>query len=71
MVMSIMEADTLDMSAILMHAFDMGDMINSSAEVSDYLYRKAAVEGSNEVKELHALINKKKELLEECERIGH
>lgn len=71
MVMSIMEADTLDMSAILMHAFDMGDMINSSAEVADYLYWKAAVEGSNEVKEVQALFNKKKDLFEECERFGH
>jgi cell fate (sporulation/competence/biofilm development) regulator YlbF (YheA/YmcA/DUF963 family) len=69
--MSIMEADTLDMSAVLMHAYDMGDMIKSSAEVADYLYWKIAVDNSSEVKELKALFAKKKELFEECERFGH
>jgi cell fate (sporulation/competence/biofilm development) regulator YlbF (YheA/YmcA/DUF963 family) len=69
--MSIMEADTLDMSAILMHAYDMGDMIKSSTEVADYLYWKAAVESSAEVKQLQTLFAKKKELFEECERFGH
>jgi cell fate (sporulation/competence/biofilm development) regulator YlbF (YheA/YmcA/DUF963 family) len=69
--MSILEADMLDMSAVLIHAYDMGDMINSSAEVADYLYWKTAVENSVEVKELQALFLKKKELFEECERFGH
>jgi hypothetical protein len=69
--MSILEADMLDMSAVLMHAYDMGDMIKSSAEVADYLYWKTAVESSAEVKELQALFMKKKELFEECERFGH
>jgi cell fate (sporulation/competence/biofilm development) regulator YlbF (YheA/YmcA/DUF963 family) len=69
--MSILEADMLDMSAVLMHAYDMGDMIKSSADVADYLYWKTAVESSAEVKELQALFMKKKELFEECERFGH
>jgi cell fate (sporulation/competence/biofilm development) regulator YlbF (YheA/YmcA/DUF963 family) len=69
--MSIMEAETLDMSAVLMHAYDMGDMIKSSAEVADYLYWKTAVESSPEVKELKLLFAKTKELFEECERFGH
>ncbi|MBP1996471.1 YlbF family regulator [Paenibacillus eucommiae] len=69
--MSIMEADTLDMSSVLIHAYDMGDMIKSSAEVADYLYWKVAVDSSTEVAELKVLFNKKKELFEECERFGH
>ena len=69
--MSMMEAQTLDMSAILMQAYDVGDMIKSSAEVADYLYWKHELERSSEVKELKALFLKKKELFEECERFGH
>ncbi|OPH53058.1 regulator [Paenibacillus ferrarius] len=66
-----MEADTIDMSAVLMQAYDMGDMINSSAEVADYLYWKNAVENSEEVKSLQIIFNRKKEAFEECERFGH
>lgn len=69
--MSIMEAETLDMSAILMQAYDMGDMINASAEVADYLYWKSQVESNAEVKQLQALFVKKKELFDECQRFGH
>ncbi|MGG1514757.1 YlbF family regulator [Paenibacillus oryzisoli] len=70
-MLQTMETETLDMSAILMQAYDMGDMINSSAEVADYLYWKRAVEGSQEVKDLQRVFAKKKELFEECERFGH
>ncbi len=69
--MSIMEAEALDMSAVLMHAYDVGDMIKSSAEVADYLYWKAEVEKSREVQELQRIFAKKKENFEECERFGH
>ncbi|KRE90572.1 regulator [Paenibacillus sp. Soil766] len=66
-----METETLDMSAILMQAYDMGDMINSSAEVADYLYWKTEVESSREVKDLQAVFARKKDAFEECERFGH
>ncbi|MBD0379326.1 YlbF family regulator [Paenibacillus sedimenti] len=69
--MNTMEMDTLDMSAVLMQAYDMGDMINSSAEVADYLYWKSVVEKSEEVRVLKAVFARKKELFEECERFGH
>ena len=49
-MLQTMEAETIDMSAVLMQAYDMGDMINSSAEVADYLYWKIAVENSAEVR---------------------
>jgi len=69
--MNTMEMETLDMSAVLMQAYDMGDMINSSAEVADYLYWKSVMEKSEEVHALKAVFAKKKELFEECERFGH
>ncbi|MDF2964280.1 MAG: hypothetical protein K0S39_6015, partial [Paenibacillus sp.] len=36
--MAVTETQALDMSAILMQAYDLGDMIKISAETSDYLY---------------------------------
>lgn len=69
--MSMTETETLDMSAILMQAYDMGDMINSSAEVADYLYWKSVMENSSEVKQLKAVFTRKKDAFEECERFGH
>ncbi|SDM94862.1 Cell fate regulator YlbF, YheA/YmcA/DUF963 family (controls sporulation, competence, biofilm development) [Paenibacillus sp. yr247] len=70
-MLQTMEAETIDMSAILMQAYDMGDMINSSAEVADYLYWKNAVDNSVEVKNLKAVFARKKDAFEECERFGH
>ncbi|MFC5453135.1 YlbF family regulator [Paenibacillus aestuarii] len=69
--MNTIELDTLDMSAVLMQAYDMGDMINSSAEVADYLYWKSVVDSSEEVRKMKAVFARKKELFEECERFGH
>ncbi|WP_442603882.1 YlbF family regulator [Paenibacillus sp. KN14-4R] len=69
--MSILEENTLDMSAILMQAYDVGDMIKDSAELADYLYWKQALNTDPEVKELMKLFAKKKEMFEECERFGH
>ncbi|MCD1257921.1 YlbF family regulator [Paenibacillus athensensis] len=71
MSVSMAEMDTLDMSAVLLHAYDMGDMINSSAEVADYLYWKAIVESSEEVSLLQREFAKAKERFAECERFGH
>jgi cell fate (sporulation/competence/biofilm development) regulator YlbF (YheA/YmcA/DUF963 family) len=69
--MSIMEANTLDMSAILMQAYNLGDCINGSFEVADYLFWKTEVESSQEVQSVIKLLDKKKELFEECQRFGH
>jgi len=71
MGVSMAETDALDMSAVLMQAYDMGDMINSSAEVADYLYWKALVESSAEVREMQREFAKQKERFAECERFGH
>lgn len=69
--MSMMEAQTLDMSSILMQAYEVSDLIKSSAEMTDYLYWKHRMHADDEVKELLVLFAKKKELFEECERFGH
>lgn len=66
-----MEADVLDMSAILMQAYEIGDLINISAEVEQYLYWKNEVDTNSEVQALVRAFARKKDLFEECERFGH
>lgn len=69
--MSVMEKTTLDMAAVLMKAYHLGDMINSSAEVADYLYWKDFLDQDPEVKALVKKLERKKELFDECQRFGH
>jgi cell fate (sporulation/competence/biofilm development) regulator YlbF (YheA/YmcA/DUF963 family) len=70
-IVAITEAQTLDMSAILMQAYDLGDMIKVSAETADYLYWKQRKDNDPQVAELVKLLFKKKDLFEECQRFGH
>nr|WP_157334886.1 YlbF family regulator [Paenibacillus lutrae] len=65
------EAKTLDMSSILMEAYDVADSINRSVEVADYLYWKQAMENDLQAQSVVREFNKAKELFEECERFGH
>jgi cell fate (sporulation/competence/biofilm development) regulator YlbF (YheA/YmcA/DUF963 family) len=69
--MSIMEKNALDMAAVLMGAYELGDLIIASAEVKDYLYWKNAVEAEPSVQALMKQFARKKELFEQCERFGH
>lgn len=69
--MSLLEADTLDMSALLMQAYELGDWINSSADMADYLYWKEQLAQDKEAGMIIKEFAKKKELFEECERFGH
>ncbi|WP_026021184.1 YlbF family regulator [Paenibacillus senegalensis] len=69
--MSLLEADTLDMSALLIQAYELGDWINSSADMADYLYWKEQLAQDEEAGRLIREFAKKKELFEECERFGH
>lgn len=69
--MSIQETHALDMSSILLKAYDLGDMINISAELADYLYWKKVVDSNEDVQQLIRLFATKKERFEECERFGH
>jgi cell fate (sporulation/competence/biofilm development) regulator YlbF (YheA/YmcA/DUF963 family) len=69
--MALMEAKALDMSTILLQAYELGDWINGSVEVSEYLESKHAMEHDTNVKEIIRSFEKKKQLFEECERFGH
>lgn len=61
---------SLDMGSLLLSAYELGDWINQSAEVAEYLYWKSVVNQSEEVKLLQAQFAKAKELFEECQRFG-
>lgn len=62
--------ESLDMASLLLCAYELGDSINQSAEVADYLYWKEIVEKDTEVKSLQRKFSKAKELFEECQRFG-
>lgn len=68
--MSVSEINTIDMASLLCNAYELGDMINGSADVAEYIYWKQKVEQSEEVKLLLREFEKKKELFEETERFG-
>ncbi|MFS0871530.1 YlbF family regulator [Paenibacillus xylanilyticus] len=69
--MSVAELNTVDMAQVLTGAYELGDMINQSAEVSDYLYWKQQVETNPEIQAGIRKLNAKKELFEETQRFGH
>ena len=71
MSMIIKDLDVLDTSNVIMYAYEIGDMVNSSAEVADYLYWKTQKEQCKELEEVQLEFNRKKQLFEECERFGH
>lgn len=66
-----MEAYALDMSTLLLEAYDLGDRINGSAEVVDYLYWKRRMKEDAEVHRLVREFQRYKDKFEECERFGH
>lgn len=66
-----MERTALDMATVLMKAYHLGDMINGSAEVADYLYWKEVLAKDVEVNNLILKLERKKELFDECQRFGH
>lgn len=69
--MSVAEINTVDMAAVLTYAYELGDMINQSAEVTDYLYWKGRVETHPEIQALVKKLQRKKDLFEETQRFGH
>ncbi|MDF2721919.1 MAG: regulator [Paenibacillus sp.] len=69
--MVMTETHTLDMSHLLLQAYDIGDMINNSAEVADYIRWKNAMESDADTKAAAALFAKAKHKFEDCERFGH
>lgn len=71
MAMSIMEPQTLDMSAILLQAYELGDLIIGSQDIAKYQYWKNRVAEDNEAQRLIKAFARSKEKFEECERFGH
>lgn len=69
--MSVSEIETVDMARVLMSAYELGDMINGSVEVAEYLYWREQMQEHPEVRRLIGKLNAKKELFEETQRFGH
>ncbi|MFD3258614.1 YlbF family regulator [Paenibacillus lentus] len=69
--MSVTELKTVDMAELLTYAYELGDMINNSLAVSDYLYWKRRVEEDAEIQVFVRKLAAQKELFEETERFGH
>lgn len=62
---------TLDMSELLLEAYQLADHINESKEVKRYLDLKRRVQESEEAQSLIARFQRKKELFEQAQRFGH
>ncbi|MFF2907398.1 MULTISPECIES: YlbF family regulator [Bacillales] len=69
--MSVAEINTVDMAEVLTYAYELGDMINQSAEVSDYLYWKGRVDANPQIQVMVRKLQSKKDLFEETQRFGH
>lgn len=61
---------SLDMGQLLLSAYEIGDLINQSAEVAEYAYWKSVVDRDEQVRGLVKKFAKAKEQFEECERFG-
>ncbi|CAH1208517.1 MULTISPECIES: YlbF family regulator [Paenibacillus] len=69
--MSVAEINTVDMAQVLTGAYELADMINQSAEVSDYLYWKQQVDTNPDIQAGIRKLESKKQLFEETQRFGH
>ena len=69
--MSATEVKTLDSYELIGQAYEIGEMINRSVEVADYLYWKNAVHSDPDIAAKMREFAKKKERFEECKRFGH
>ncbi|CAM2821707.1 YlbF family regulator [Paenibacillus sediminis] len=69
--MSVLEKNTVDMAKLLTYAYELGDMINNSVEIANYLYWKQKVAEHPEIQALVKQMERKKELFEETQRFGH
>lgn len=63
--------DTIDMSQILLQAYEVADMINASSEVQNYLKAKQELETDIQAQQLIREFQRKKEQFEETQRFGH
>ncbi|WP_308634502.1 YlbF family regulator [Paenibacillus silvisoli] len=61
---------SLDMGQMLLSAYEIGDMVNQSAEVAEYAYWKSVVDQDEQVHQLVKQFAKAKEQFADCERFG-
>lgn len=61
----------LDSTELLDQAYELGDLINSSAEMADYLYRKERMTRDSAAAAAIKSFLRKKGQFEECMRFGH
>lgn len=69
--MSLMEKQSLDMSRLLLKAYEIGDLINDSRETSEYKHWKRQVADNGEIQSVIREFAKRKEQFEDCQRFGH
>lgn len=69
--MNATETRTIDMAQLLLQAYEVGDMINHSTEVADYLYWKSVVGNDPAIQAAVKSFAKAKEKFEDCQRFGH
>ncbi|MCG7407618.1 YlbF family regulator [Paenibacillus sp. ACRRX] len=65
------EHEPVDMAALLIQAYELGDMIKDSAEMASYLYWKERMATQQDVQQLVLEFARKKETFSETERFGH
>lgn len=69
--MGIKESTALDIVTLLQAAYELGEMLNASKEMADYLYWKSVVRQDEEAQRWVAELQKQKDRFEECQRFGH
>jgi len=65
------ETKSLDMAQVLLCAYEIGDMINKSEELAEYLSWKEAVGRDPDIQDAVRAFAKAKETFEDCQRFGH
>jgi len=69
--MGIKESTALDIVTLLQASYELGEMLNASKEMAEYLYWKSVVQQDEEAKRWIAKLQQQKDRFEECQRFGH
>lgn len=66
----VSDEDIADLATLLSRAYELGDMINQSACVAEYVYWKDVASRDEQVLAMKRSFAKAKTLFEECQRFG-
>lgn len=69
--MSTLQMTELDLSSIMLQAYEIGDLMNRSKEVQEYIFWKSQIEADDEIQQAIRIFEKYKEKFADCERFGH